>query len=388
VTYLAICHVLTLSTVGQSGTGFRRRDELMRYLLGARKTLIVRGPASIRLLTGKATALGAPLENRSIIIRQERQLPIETSDEASLGILTRKLGSVFEVEGSTIPGSWHSALEALVEMKQGRVVIIGATDVGKSTISAFLVNGLLSNGVDSRIVDADIGQADIGPPTTIGSASPSAYISSLVELKPSALFFIGHISPGSVQSKLFDAVRRLASESQRSLTIINTDGWVSDPEATAYKAELIETIQPDLVLAIAAGTELESIISRISSASMRIEAPTTILTRSRSDRREIRTAAYRRFLDGGRTRAYSLRENRVKMPSGLRLTRFAGISEPRNLLVGLLDKEGFLLQIGVLLGLEKELVRVYSRSADLLKEIEFGYVKLTTDGVELGYVEF
>jgi hypothetical protein len=33
-------------------------------------------------------------------------------------------------------------------------------------------------------------------------------------------------------------------------------------------------------------------------------------------------------------------------------------------------------------------VRVYSRSADLLKEIELGYVRITTDGVELGYVEF
>jgi polynucleotide 5'-hydroxyl-kinase GRC3/NOL9 len=360
----------------------------MRYLLGARKTLIVRGPASIRLLTGKADALGGPLENRSIIIRRERQLPIETSNEASLEILVGKSGSVFEVEGSTIPGSWHSALEALVEMKQGSVVIIGATDVGKSTLSAFLVNGLLSNGVDSRVVDADIGQADIGPPTTIGSASPSAYISSLVELEPSALFFVGHTSPGAVQSRVFDGVRRLTSVRGRSLTIINTDGWVSDPEATAYKAELIETIQPDLVLAIAVGTELESVISRISSASMRIEAPTTILTRSRSDRREIRTAAYRRFLDGGRMRTYSPQQTRVKMPPGVKLAQFAGKPELRNLLVGLLDQEGFLLQIGVLLGFEKELVRVYSRSADLLKEIELGYVRLTTDGVELGYVEF
>jgi polynucleotide 5'-hydroxyl-kinase GRC3/NOL9 len=360
----------------------------MRYLLGAMKTLIIRGPASIRLLTGRAAALGAPLENRRIIIRRERQLPIETSNEASLEILVGNSGSVFEVEDSTIPGSWHSALEALVEMKQGRVVIIGATDVGKSTLSAFLVNGLLSNGVDSRIVDADIGQADIGPPATIGSASPRAYISSLVELEPSALVFIGDTSPSRVQSKLFDGVRRLTNARRRLLTIINTDGWVSDPEATAYKAELIETIQPDLVLAIAAGAELESIISRTSAATMRIQAPTTILTRSRSDRREIRTAAYRRFLDGGKTRTYSLQEVRVKVLPGLALSQLAGTSVVGNLLVGLLDKEGSLLQIGVLLGLEKELVRVYSRSADLLKEIELGYVKLTTDGVELGYLEF
>jgi polynucleotide 5'-hydroxyl-kinase GRC3/NOL9 len=360
----------------------------VRYLLGPRNTLIVRGPASIRLLTGKAGALGAPLENRTVIIRRERQLPIETTNEAFLEILLGKSGSVFEADGSTIPGSWHSALEALVEMKQGKVVIIGATDMGKSTLSAFLLNGLLRNLVDSRMVDADIGQADIGPPTTMGSANPRAYLSSLVELEPSALIFVGHTSPSRVQPKLLEGVRRLSSESQRSLTIINTDGWVLDPEAIVYKAELIEAVRPDLVLAMAVGGELESIISKTSIASMRIEAPATILTRSRSDRREIRTAAYRRFLDGGKTRTYSLRETGVRLPPGLTLAQLAGDSELRNLLVGLVDEEGFLLQIGVLLGLEKESVRVYSRSADSLKEIELGYVKLTTDGVELGYLEF
>jgi polynucleotide 5'-hydroxyl-kinase GRC3/NOL9 len=360
----------------------------MRYLLNARKTLIVRGPASIRLLTGKAAALGAPLDNRRIIIRQERQLPIETSNEALLEVLVGNSGSVFETDGSTIPSSWHSALEALIEMNQGRVAIIGATDVGKSTLSTFLVNGLLRNGVDSRIVDADIGQADIGPPTTIGSAYPHAYISSLAELESSSLVFVGHTSPSMVQSKLLGGVRRLINEDQRSLTIINTDGWVLDPEAILYKAELIEAIQPRLLLAMAVGTELEPITSQTSVASMRIEAPAAILARSRSDRRQIRTAAYRRFLNGAKARMYSLRENRVTLPQALTLAQFAGTSEPRNLLVGLLDKGGLLLQIGVLLGLENELVRIYSRSADSLKEIELGYVRLTTAGVELGYLEF
>jgi len=360
----------------------------MRYLLDSGKTLIVRGPASLRLLSGRATALCAPLRSRKLVVRQERQLPIETSTGAHLEILLGELGSIFEVDGSTIPRSWYSALDALIEMDQGKVVIVGATDVGKSTLSTFLANGLLKNKISSRIVDADIGQADVGPPTTVGSAVPSSYLSSLVDLVPSALIFIGHTSPTRVQPKLLNGIRRLLNNRQQSLTIINTDGWVSDPDAIVYKAALIEAIRPDLVLGIAIGGELEPILSRAAAISMQIEAPATILMRSRRDRREIRAAAYRRFLDGGKTRTYSVREIHVRLPYGLPQTESARTSELGNLVVGLLDSEGYLLQIGVLLALEEDLVKVYSRPADHLREIELGYVKLSAAGAELGYLEF
>jgi polynucleotide 5'-hydroxyl-kinase GRC3/NOL9 len=359
----------------------------MRYLLNCGKTLIVRGPASLRLLSGQATALCAPLRSRKIVVWHERQLPIETSTEAQLEILLGKLGSIFEVDGSTIPSSWYSALDALIEMDEGKVVIVGATDVGKSTLSTFLANGLLQNKISSRIVDGDIGQADVGPPTTVGSSVPSSYLSSLVDLVPSALIFIGDTSPSRVQPKLLNGIRRLLNNRKQSLTIINTDGWVSDPDAIIYKAALIEAVRPDLVLGIAIGGELEPILSRAAAISMQIEAPTTILMRSRRDRREIRAAAYRRFLDGGRARRYSVREIRVKLPYGSPQPELVQPSELRNLVVGLLDSEGYLLQIGVLLSLEEDSAKVYSRHADHLKEIELGYVKLSTAGAELGYLE-
>lgn len=359
----------------------------MRYLLGPENTLIVRGPASLRLLGGQGTALGAPLESRKLVVRQEKQLPVETSSEADLEVLLGELGNMFEVEGSTIPRSWYSALDALVEMEQGKVMIIGATDVGKSTLSTFLTNGLLKNGIRPRVVDADIGQADIGPPTTVGRAVPSGYLSSLVDLDPSALIFIGHTNPSQVQSKLIDGIRRLSHNEQESLTIINTDGWVLDPEAIIYKVELIETIQPDLVLGIAIGRELEPILSKAAVTSMKIEAPGTVLTRSRSDRREIRTEGYRRFLDGARTRTFSMRETQVRLPKELPSIRMAQSSDLENLIVGLLDDDGYMLQLGVLLSLGKDSLRVYSRPANRLVEIELGYVKLSTDGVELSYLE-
>lgn len=357
----------------------------MRYLLGRGRTLIVRGPASLQLLGGQATTLGAPLESRKVVIRKEKQLPIETTSEADLDVVMNESGSMHEVDGSTIPRSWHSALNALIEMEQGKVVIVGAQDAGKSTLCTFLANGLLKDGVVPRLVDADIGQADIGPPTTLGNAIVPMYISSLLDLSPLAMIFIGDTSPNRVQSKLIEGIRRLSNTGKQALTIINTDGWVLDPEALTYKVELIKTVQPDLVLGITAGQELESILSGTSAMSMRIEAPTSILPRSQSDRRQIRTAGYRRFLEGGKTMKYLLRETKLKIPNHL---QSVPISELRNLIVGLLDAQGYLLQIGILQSLDQESFRVYSRSTDHLKEVELGNVKLSPDGVELGYLEW
>ncbi len=346
----------------------------------------MRGPASLRLLDGEATALGAPLGGRKVVVRQEKQLPIETTSGADLDLVMAESGSIIEVDGSTIPRSWYSALDALMEMEQGKVVIVGAQDVGKSTLCTFLANGLLKGRVTSRLIDADIGQADIGPPTTLGEAIVSEYISSLIDLSQLAMIFIGDTSPNRVQSKLIEGIQRLSNTRKQALTIINTDGWVSDAEALTYKVELIKAVQPDLVLGLTRGQELESILSGTSVMSMQIEAPTSILTRSRSDRRQIRTAGYRRFLDGAKMMKFPLRETRLKLPNDLQSIQSVRISELRNLIVGLLDAQGYLLQIGILQNVDEDSLRVYSRSTDQLKEIELGNVKLSNDGIELGYL--
>ena len=174
----------------------------MRYLLGSKRTLIVRGPASLQLLGGQATALGAPLESRKVVIRQEKQLPIETTSEADLDVVMDESGSMLEVDGSTIPRSWHSALNALIEMEQGKVVIVGAQDAGKSTLCTFLANGLLKDGVVPRLVDADIGQADIGPPTTLGKAIVSDVYFVTSRLEPVGYDFHWRHKPESGPIKI------------------------------------------------------------------------------------------------------------------------------------------------------------------------------------------
>ena len=82
--------------------------DTLRYLLQQETTLLVRGPASLRLLAGEAMVLGGKIQrDRSFVVRPERQLPVEAEGEAQLEINLGKSGETFEIDG-LCPGK-HAA---------------------------------------------------------------------------------------------------------------------------------------------------------------------------------------------------------------------------------------------------------------------------------------
>jgi len=358
----------------------------MRYELYPRNTVVIRGPASIMLLDGQATILGAtfpPAQRKTIPI--QKQLPIETTTRAKLEIAAEMSTQIFEIPGSTIPTSWSLAAATLVQMRAGKVVVIGPPDVGKSTLCVYLVNKMLQADRNVRVVDADIGQADVGPPTTISHAVPHQSIISLQELDADRRLFIGDISPNRVQRKLIRAVQRLSDGNDNSLMIVNTDGWVGDLDAMLYKVNLLMELKPDLVLGLEYSSELESILGGVRFHSLKIGVSREVLERSRVDRRSIRNEGYRRFLDGAYTRHVDLEEVPLSFPQFG--TKIFDANASRGLIVGILDAEGYLVDIGILMGVQRESVSIYSRHQGAIKQMEAGYVKLSTSGSEIGFLK-
>jgi polynucleotide 5'-hydroxyl-kinase GRC3/NOL9 len=360
----------------------------MRYVLAPTNTLLIRGPATIELLEGHASILAAPLQpNRRTLIVNQKQLPIEAESETVLEINLRKPERFFEIEGSTIPPSWKIAADALLDIKEGKVMVIGATDVGKSTLCVYLTNQLIAHGCSVRVVDADIGQTDLGPPTTIGNALPRRPITSLSDLTPAATLFIGHTSPNRVESKLIDGVQELSNDREGTVTIVNTDGWVSEPDAILFKTRMIASLKPNFVLGLAKGNELQPILVSSRAESMNVDAAKQVLARSRSNRREIRTAGYRRSLEGARVRSIPLRDTQLSIPNGFPSLRGPRAEELNDLIVGLTEENRHLIQIGIFRGVEGDVARVYCRETVNLRKLEFGYVRLSTSGSEIGYFE-
>jgi polynucleotide 5'-hydroxyl-kinase GRC3/NOL9 len=358
----------------------------MRYELSPKNTVIVRGPASVTLLDGKATILGGPIPlNQPKIIASQKQLPVETENHAKFEVVLGKDGYVFETQGSSIPVSWRSAAAALGQMREGKVVIVGASDVGKSTLCAYLVNKLIQDGQNVSLVDADIGQTDLGPPTTIAHAVATQPIASLQELSVDRRLFIGDISPSGVERRLIKGIQRLSSENGKSLTIVNTDGWIADLAAMLYKVNLLTEVTPDLVLALAYSNELEGILGNASFNALKVDASKEVLERSRVDRRAIRTEGYRKFLEGAVTQNIDLKKTQLSLQP-LDRAEIAGDGALRNLIVGILDARGFLLEIGILIDVEGQLAKIFSRATGAFSKVEVGYVKLSTSGREIGFL--
>jgi len=359
----------------------------MRYELSPKTTLILRGPASVAVLTGEATILGAPLQpNLRQTVPQKRQLPVETQSHAQLDVVLGKSAEAFETHGSSIPESWRAAATALSTMEEGRVIILGPTDAGKSTLCTYLVNTLVQNIANLRVIDADIGQSDLGPPTTISKAAPTKPIASLPELVPDARLFIGHTSPGYVERKLIRGIQRFAAEDKSTLTIINTDGWIEDSDAIRYKSNLVSEVNPNLVLGLAIGDELQPILNGIGSLTMKVDVPNNVLKRSRPDRRSIRFDSYRKFLEDGTISRIELGEVQIITPKNLPSVTSGNLTKLRNLIVGILDLEEYLIQIGILMGIDKDAVRIYSKQLPEIRRIELGRIKISTSGKEIGFL--
>jgi polynucleotide 5'-kinase involved in rRNA processing len=248
-----------------------------------------------------------------------------------------------------------------------------------------LVNKLL-NDRKIRVIDADIGQTDLGPPTTIARAAPLQPIASLLELAPDAQLFIGHTSPSYVQRKLIQSIQKLSASNQGLLTIINTDGWVAEPEAILYKIDLITAVNPDLVLGLEYENELQPILAGVGAHSMKIAAARNALGRSRGDRRNIRVSSYRRFLEGAVTITVDPRKVQILAPNNFPSATAPNSRKLRNLIVGLLDEDGYLMEIGILMDITPEALRIYSKRAREIRHVEIGFVKISTSGSEIGFL--
>ena len=359
----------------------------------AGKTVMIVGPASFELTEGEASVLGASLDSGRNIVSRGKQVPIEVRSASSLRISLGEGASVEELDGSTIPLSWREAGSALVELGEGIAVVIGGADSGKTTLCTFLSNYLLFENRQVAVVDADIGQTDLGPPTTMAAGEVSAKVTNLSQVKPSERLFIGLTSPGHARDKVIRSIKRLVDCHNKpgKTVIVNTDGWVSGSEAVLYKLQMLDELQPDITLGI--GGSISPILQAGNRTTLLVGSPDTIKERTRLDRRELRSLGYQKYLDGASLKIFrvdGLKLRHFLTPENLDLNRVprAQIENLKGAIVGFLDADGFLQEIGILKDAvpSARTVKIWSRILNIPRKIEIGDVRLNNEGQELGHI--
>ncbi len=162
---------------------------------------------------------------------------------------------------------WEHLAQKVIQPQQ-IILVIGATDVGKSTFCRFLIERGVTSELKVGFVDADVGQSQIGPPTTIGLKvfAPNGPMESLEKIddEPDALYFVGWTSPERHLLQCVAGTRLMVDAALRAGTdciVVDTTGYIEGDTAVALKQHKIELVKPTHLICLHRSRELEAIVA-------------------------------------------------------------------------------------------------------------------------------
>jgi polynucleotide 5'-hydroxyl-kinase GRC3/NOL9 len=292
------------------------------------KTLLVDGPASVTLCSGKVEVFGStPAVASRIVIREGKRLPFVVHENSVLDISVGDNAAVEEVDGDTIPSSWKESAEQLFELENKRttVMVLGTVDSGKSSFCTYLINKALSEKRKVAVLDGDLGQSDIGPPSAIAYTIVSKPITDLFNLQARNAYFLGETSAGNVTNEMIRGLSLLKSEiaaRELDFLVINTDGWTEGECAADYKLKIIEELNPDLVFFVQQKDELARILNCVSELKkITVESPSAIRQRDREKRKSLRELGYKKYLRNPKVQSLSLSWVKVERDESFGLSK-------------------------------------------------------------------
>lgn len=298
---------------------------MVRFEAGC--SIIVYGPACVKLASGALRVLGVEYRGRGkIIVREGRNLPLEFLEDSEVEVSSTSNPSFERIEGEPFPSSWLEALEIASRHDPVDILVLGGVDVGKSTFTLMLANHILNVGLKPvAIIDGDLGQTDIGPPGALSYTLVDKPIVDLFDYRFDEAVFIGSLTPYQAVDEIVESLAYLkARASSRSIaTIVNTDGWFT-VEALPYKARIVEALKPRVTVVIDGDLDLSLIkdaAGKVGSDIIRIPPPKYIKGKTRPDRKSRRELCYKKYFADPATRKIPVTWVRFsKLPIGLGAT--------------------------------------------------------------------
>jgi polynucleotide 5'-hydroxyl-kinase GRC3/NOL9 len=277
------------------------------------KTLLVDGPASVIVTSGKVEVFGSIVGGTSkLVIREGKRLPFVVEEKATFNISLGENTSVEEVDGNTIPSSWVKSFEDLLKIQAAPVtaMVLGTVDSGKTSFCTYLINRLLREKKKVAILDGDLGQSDIGPPSTVAYTFVTKPLTDLFNLEAKNAFFVGVTSPNAAIDKVIEGLTLLKKEissNNPDFIVINTDGWVEGEEAVDYKVQFVKELNPDIIFCIQQKDELTPFLNTLEKfITIVVDSPSAIKQRSREKRRSLRELGYMKYLRNAKVQSLPL----------------------------------------------------------------------------------
>jgi polynucleotide 5'-hydroxyl-kinase GRC3/NOL9 len=255
-------------------------------------------------------------------------------------------------------------------------------DAGKSTLARATAAFALRVGRSVAYIDADVAQKTIGPPTTVGMKHIRQPDDLTLEAlsHADALGFVGSTFPQDDLVALIGALQRLRDRARTEgadLLIVDTGGEVSGIGGELLKYYMVDVLEPDLVIGLARGQELEpifGIVDRffgIETMSAPVH-PDVVLT-SVEERTTSHAKAMARYFEAGEQQRFRIKPT-VFVPT---LPPLYDLQALDRLLVGLSDGRGGFIGLGLLGYVPEDAgLRLTTPVAEPPKALRLGSVRL------------
>jgi polynucleotide 5'-hydroxyl-kinase GRC3/NOL9 len=362
----------------------------MNKILESGKTLLVDGPATVTVISGKASIFGFQVFSPfKATIREGKRLPFTALEPTQLCILLGLKAFIKETDGSTIPASWVNAAEKVqkIQERPTTIMTIGGVDSGKTSFCTYLANSLTSQGYRVVILDEDLGQSDIGPPGTLAYAYVSTPIIDMFDLKEQNAIFLGITSPTEALNRTVEAASVLKEEALSSnkvdFIIVNTDGWVIGEDAAKFKIQLARVLEVDIVFCLQNKEDSLCIMFKtyLPQCSQEIaESPFAVSQRNWEKRKVLRELNYVKYLKNAKSKIIFLHNIIISGNKEAIYRRYA-----QNLLIGIYGAHGKFLGIGIIeyVDYNRMLLKIFTPVTEKPKRVVLGKVRLTKNFKEI-----
>jgi polynucleotide 5'-hydroxyl-kinase GRC3/NOL9 len=275
----------------------------------------------------------------------------------------------------------HDRLVDRAAREAHTVLFIGGLDAGKSTLARATAAFALRLGRTVAYLDADVAQKTVGPPATVGLKHVREPDDLTFErlAHADALGFVGSTSPQDHLLPMVGALSRLrdrANEEGSDLVVVDTSGMVSGIWGQLVKYYKVDLLEPDLVVGLQRGEELDPILGVIErffgTDVVSLPVHPGVVSTSVEERMAQRERAMARYFEA------ELQRFRVKptvfMPT---LPPLFDLAQLDRLLVGLSDGGGGFTGLGYLEYVPQDAgLRLISPVAEPPKALRLGSVRL------------
>uniref|UniRef100_A0A1I7UHS2 Protein CLP1 homolog n=1 Tax=Caenorhabditis tropicalis TaxID=1561998 RepID=A0A1I7UHS2_9PELO len=246
-----------------------KADSELRFVAGEESEVC------LELVQGYAEIFGTELVlNKKYIFPPKSRVAVFTWKEAKVELVgATESPYVAEATPMIIYLNIHAAMEQARKKKEEQAInttvkprgpkllLVGPTDVGKSTLSRILCNYSVRQGRTPLFVDLDVGQNNISAPGTMAAVliKNTADVVDGFEGDQPLVFNFGYTSPGDNLSLYEKLLNELAStvnsqiqyndEAKIGGMIINTCGWV-DGEGFKCLVKAASAFEVDVVIVL------------------------------------------------------------------------------------------------------------------------------------------